>query len=253
MLPELHVPESVLRESDTGEPKTICLLHGLFGRVSNWDSTWRFFKDRYRMLALDFDLYDRNAPYHSISTLTGFTLDAMDRHGIGRLVAFGNSLGGQVALNLALHHPERVVALVLTGSAGLVERGYSQVPSRPNLAYARERVEQVFFDKKHATEELYMEVFEAIQSARNKLRFIKLARSSRALNMYDHLPEIDTPALLVWGNQDTVTPPEVGHTFANRMPNARLFFIDLCGHAPNIEQPDQLNVAAADFLQSIGY
>jgi pimeloyl-ACP methyl ester carboxylesterase len=71
--------------------------------------------------------------------------------------------------------------------------------------------------------------------------------------MYDHLPEIDTPALLVWGNQDRITPPEVGRTFVERMPRARLFFIDQCGHAPNIEKPDELNAASEEFLKEIGY
>lgn len=253
MLPEIAMPEAPSIDPRTGAPKTILLLHGLFGRVTNWESTWRYYSPRYRVGALDFDLYNPKAQFHNIDSLTKLTLKFMDRHQIESAAVFGNSLGGHVALKLALEHPDRVVALVLCGSAGLVERGYSQVPSAPTVEYAKQRISEVFYDQKFATEELFMEVYTVIQSTRNKLRIIKLARSSRNMNMLDHLPEIATPTLLVWGNQDGITPPEVGRTFAEKMPNAQICFIDECGHAPNIEKPDELNVAADRFLHDLGY
>lgn len=253
MASEITCPEKAEIDPQTGQVKTLVLLHGLFGRVTNWEVTWDYFRDKYRLAAVDFDLYNPKAPYQSVRTLTDLTVAYMNEQGISRAAVFGNSLGGHVALNLALKHPERVVALVLTGSAGLVERGYSLVPSKPTRDYAKQRISEVFYDQSFCTQERLEEVHDVIQSNRNKLRIIKLARSSRSLNMFDHLPEISPPTLLVWGNQDEITPPDTAQTFLGRMPNAKICCIEACGHAPNIEKPHELNVAAEAFLKEIGY
>src|SRR3990167_4060496 len=253
MASEITCPDPSAIDPQTGQPKTLVLLHGLFGRITNWESTWTYFKDKYRITAVDFDLYNPKAPYQSVQSLTDLTLRFMDQHQIARCVLFGNSLGGHVVLNLALKYPERVAAMVLTGSAGLIERGDSAVPANPNLEYLSKRTKEVFYDQSLPTEKMLEEVHDVLQHNRNKLRLIKLARSSRMLNMLDHLSEIQCPTLLVWGKQDEITPPEIGTTFANKMPHAKLFFIDKCGHAPNIEKPEELNAASEDFLKEIGY
>jgi pimeloyl-ACP methyl ester carboxylesterase len=55
--------------------------------------------------------------------------------------------------------------------------------------------------------------------------------------------------LLVWGNNDIVTPPFVGEEFKSLIPNSELYFIDKCGHAPMMEVPDEFNRILAAFLQ----
>ena len=59
--------------------------------------------------------------------------------------------------------------------------------------------------------------------------------------MANDLPDMKMETCLVWGKQDTVTPPEVAHDFDKLMPNSELFWIDKCGHAPMTEHPDQFN------------
>jgi pimeloyl-ACP methyl ester carboxylesterase len=56
---------------------------------------------------------------------------------------------------------------------------------------------------------------------------------------------------LVWGNQDTVTPPFVAHEFNKLIPNSELKFIDKCGHAPMMEQPAEFNAILEEFLTKI--
>jgi pimeloyl-ACP methyl ester carboxylesterase len=234
--------------------RALVLFHGFFGDVSNWSATIERFQGRYRVLPVGFDLFRTDSPYHTIASLTGAACEEMDRLGLEKAVLFGNSMGGQVALNVALEQPRRVAGLVLTGSAGLMERNLADhAPLDPPREFIRRKVEQVFFDPRHATDEIVDEVQRVLRDNRNKLRLVKLARSLRAFNMHDRLPAITAPTLLVWGKQDSITPLEVGEVFARRLPNARMFVLDRCGHAPNIEQPEELNRLAAEFLAEIGH
>ena len=189
-----------------------------------------------------------------MDSLTQFVLEYMDRSGVDKAVVFGNSMGGQIALNVALVAPHRVAGLVLTGSAGLLERSMSNnAPLNPDRPYIRERVKEVFHNEVWVTDGLVDEVYQTLQGNRNKLRLVKLARSLRQVNMHDLLPRIAVPTLLVWGREDTITPVEVGKTFAQRLPTARLHVFDRCGHAPNIEAAERFNRVAEQFLNEIGY
>jgi pimeloyl-ACP methyl ester carboxylesterase len=234
--------------------RALVLFHGFFGDVSNWAATIERFQERYRVLPVGFQLYGRDAPYHTVASLTRAACEEMDRLGLEQAVLFGNSMGGQIALNVAIEQPRRVAALVLTGSAGLMERNLADhAPLDPPREYIRGKVEQVFFDPRHATDEIVDQVQDILRDNRNKLRLVKLARSLREFNMLDRLSAITAPTLLVWGKQDSITPVEVGEVFARRMPQARMFVLDNCGHAPNIEQPEELNRLAEEFLAEIGY
>ena len=234
--------------------RALVLFHGFFGDVSNWSATVERFERRYRVLPIGFQLYKRDSPYHSVASLTRAACEEMDRLGLEEAVLFGNSMGGQVALNVALEQPHRVAGLVLTGSAGLMERNLADhAPLDPPREYIRGKVEQVFFDPRHATDEIVDEVQGILRDNRNKLRLVKLARSVREFNLHDRLPAITAPTLLVWGKQDSITPVEVGEIFAQRLPRARMFVLDRCGHAPNIEQPEELNRLTEEFLAEIGY
>ena len=77
------------------------------------------------------------------------------------------------------------------------------------------------------------------------------ARSALKHNLEDKIPTITCPALLVWGNQDTITPPFVGEKFDALLPNSTLVFIDQCGHAPMMEVPVQFNNQLRTFLTGI--
>ena len=67
----------------------------------------------------------------------------------------------------------------------------------------------------------------------------------------EELNQIKQPTLLIWGNNDTITPPFVGREFHRLIPNSELHFIDKCGHAPMMEVPNEFNVILAQFLQKL--
>jgi pimeloyl-ACP methyl ester carboxylesterase len=99
-----------------------------------------------------------------------------------------------------------------------------------------------------ATDELVDEVFEITNNRLKVIKIIALAKSAIRNNLGEELNEIKQPTCLIWGNNDTITPPFVGNEFNRLIPNSELHFIDHCGHAPMMEVPGEFNEILATFL-----
>ena len=106
-----------------------------------------------------------------------------------------------------------------------------------------------FYDPNTATKELVDEVYQIVNERMKTLKVIALARSAIKNNLGDELKQIKLPTLLIWGNNDSITPPFVGREFNRLITSSELHFIDHCGHAPMMELPDEFNVILAQFLQ----
>jgi 2-hydroxy-6-oxonona-2,4-dienedioate hydrolase len=164
----------------------------------------------------------------------------------------GNSLGGHVALVYVLKHPERVRSLILTGSSGLFENGMGDTyPKRGDKEYIRKKTQLTFYDPKMATDELVDEVYGIVNERIKAIKIIALAKSAIRNNLGEELSQISKPTLLIWGNDDTITPPFVGREFQKLIPNSELHFIDHCGHAPMMEVPAEFNRILHQFLQKL--
>jgi len=101
-----------------------------------------------------------------------------------------------------------------------------------------------------ATKELVDEVFEITKNRVKVIKIIALAKSAIRNNLGEELNQIQIPTLLIWGKNDTVTPPFVAEEFHKLIPNSQLHFIDKCGHAPMMEVPGEFNDLLFTFLQS---
>ena len=236
--------------SPVGDP--LVLLHGLFGKPENWDSVRGRLGGTWRALAPQLPLLDLPRERDPVESLGAHVLGVMDGEGIERAVLVGNSLGGHVAIRLALAHPRRVRALVLTGSSGLFERGFdSCVPRRPTEAFMRAKMAEVFHDPVHVTDALVDEVSAIVADVRNVARIIWLARWAKHDNVAPQLPRIVCPVLLVWGADDRITPPAVARAFHAALPGSELQFLDACGHAPMIERPAEFGIRVERFLRRL--
>ncbi len=228
------------------------LLHGMFGRPSDWDAVRGALADKWRVLVPNLPVFDFPLGKCGLENLCDDLRRLLDEHGFERAVLVGNSLGGHISLLTALRAPERVAGLVLTGSSGLFERGFERgVPRRPDRDWIRRKVSEVFFDQKHVTEELLDDVSETISDARTVLNIVRLARAVKRSNLRDLLPQIQCPVTLVWGTEDVITPPEVAYDFARLMPTSELHFIEQCGHTPPIERPAEFVRILRDSLERL--
>lgn len=164
----------------------------------------------------------------------------------------GNSLGGHVALEYVLQHPDRVKSLILTGSSGLYESGMGDsYPKRGDYEYVKTKTQLTFYNPEVATKELVDEVFSIVGNRLKVIKIISLAKSAIRNNIGHELHKIKQPTLLIWGNNDTVTPPFVGKEFNKLIPHSELYFIDKCGHAPMMEVPNEFNVLLDNFFKKL--
>ncbi|HEX8348452.1 MAG TPA: alpha/beta fold hydrolase [Hymenobacter sp.] len=236
---------------DEGQGEVLLLLHGLFGALSNWEEVISTFKPRFRVIIPLLPIYEMPLTKAGVPGLVAFVAGFVKELGLDDpLTVLGNSLGGHVALDYTLRFPSRVRRLVLTGSSGLFEDSMGgSFPKRGNYTFVQERVAYTFYDPTVATKELVDEVFSVTNSNSKCLRIISIARSAQRHNLSKDLGGISVPTLLVWGLNDTITPPVVAHEFNRLIANSELYFLDHCGHAPMMERPHEFNALLDRFLR----
>ncbi|ULQ56094.1 alpha/beta hydrolase [Flavihumibacter rivuli] len=237
---------------EEGEGEPLVLLHGLFGALSNFKDLIEYFRHTHKVVVPILPLFDLDILHTSVGGLQKFVHKFIEAKGYQHIHLLGNSLGGHVALVHVLKHPERIKSLILTGSSGLFENGMGDTyPKRGDYDYIRKKTELTFYDPKMATKELVDEVYDIVNSRLKVIKIIALAKSAIRNNLGEELNQISQPTLLVWGNNDTITPPFVGREFNRLIPNSELHFIDKCGHAPMMEVPDEFNRILHKFLTKL--
>lgn len=229
--------------------KSIILLHGLFGTLSNWEHVIHYFSGECSIYAPTFPMCRKPKSGGCLNQLVAFLEEYIDQYEIKNPILIGNSLGGHVALLYALKHPTKVEKIVLTGSSGLYENtlGASFIRVR-DYNYIQKKVGEVFENKKVITKELVDNVYSSTQNPAEVLRLIGLSRDAQKQNLKEFLHEIKIPVLLIWGEQDLVTPVSVAYEFHQNLSNSTLKLIGDCGHVPMMEQPKLFNQYVAEFI-----
>jgi 2-hydroxy-6-oxonona-2,4-dienedioate hydrolase len=222
----------------------VVMLHGLFGCADNWRPIMEDLAGDYRFLSLQFPIdHGGDRPYQSfqsIDQLTDHVERFFDEMALDRAVLCGNSLGGQVAIDYCLRHPERVEKLILAGSAGLYERNLSGGKiGRLSRSLVRAQACEIFHDPVHVTDEVVEDIYAMLADRKYRRFVLRVAKATRDRQMLSELADVRVPTMIIWGRNDTITPPFVADQFCDHIPGAELAFIDQCGHAPPIEQPKQ--------------
>jgi 2-hydroxy-6-oxonona-2,4-dienedioate hydrolase len=223
---------------EEGEGEPLLLLHGLFGALSNFQHLIEYFRKTNKVIVPMLPLFELDLLHTTVGGLQKFVYKFIEVRDYVNIHLLGNSLGGHVALVYILKHPERIKSLTLTGSSGLFENGMGD--SYPT-----------FYDPAMATEELVNECFEITNNRIKVIKIISLAKSAIRNNLGEEVSQIKQPTCLIWGNNDTITPPFVAKEFHKLIPNSELHFIDKCGHAPMMEVPDEFNRILNGFISKL--
>jgi len=235
---------------EEGAGETLLLLHGLFGAMSNFEHLVGHFSKQFKVVVPILPLFDLDIFHTSVGGLEKYVQKFIEARGYTNIHLLGNSLGGHVALVHVLKHPELIKTLTLTGSSGLFENGMGDsYPKRGDYEYIKQKTQLTFYNPETATKELVDEVFEITNSRVKVIKIIALSKSAIRNNLGEELNQIKQPTCLIWGNNDTITPPFVGKEFNKLIPNSELHFIDKCGHAPMMEVPTEFNQILDVFLQ----
>jgi pimeloyl-ACP methyl ester carboxylesterase len=272
---DVHLPGRRVSMLTMGEGRDVLLLHGLGAtKASFYDTAAALSRDGYRVHALDLPGFGSSskpatAPY-TARWFADTVLGVMDRLGIDRAHLVGNSMGGRVAIELALREPERVGALALLSPAvAFVKRGYHPIVRvlRPELGFLPHRlrrtlVSSTFTSLFHDSDaidpyvsDVVIDEFQRLYaSAGARFAFLSAARNIYLEapfgrhGFYPRLAELERPALFVWGSHDSLIPPGFKRHVAEWLPRAEQIVLDGCGHVPQVERPDQTNGLIRRFL-----
>lgn len=234
---------------EKGEGHTILVLHGLFGALSNFADVIDGFSKKYRVIVPIMPLYTNSLLKTSVGGMAKYIKDFIKYKDLTNLTLLGNSLGGHVALVVALDMPKKIHSMVLTGSSGLYENAFGgSFPRREDKEYLREKIAVTFYDPAVATDELVDEVFKVVNDRNKLIRILAMAKSAIRHNMANDLDKFTMPALLIWGKNDQITPPHVAEEFNEHLADSELHWIDKCGHAAMMEHPKEFNAILDDWL-----
>lgn len=240
---------------EVGEGTPIIILHGLMGGLSNFDGVLQFFPERgYKLVIPELPIYKMSLLKTNVKNFAKYVSDFIDHKGYSEVILLGNSLGGHIGLLCTKMFPNKIKALVITGSSGLYESAMGEsYPKRGDRDYIQKKAENVFYDPKIATKEIVDEVYETVNDRNKLIRTLSIAKSAIRHNMSKDLPKMKNPTCIIWGKNDNVTPPEVATEFHELLPDSNLYWIEKCGHAAMMERPDEFNTILYQWLQERGF
>ncbi len=241
---------------DIGSGPTLVLVHGLGGDADQWAFCFSGLSATHRVVALELLGFGRsdkpNISYRIagfVEVLEGF-LQAL---GITRASLLGHSLGGWIVAAFALRFPDKVDKLVLNDACGM-DSGAIKPPVDLNIstrANMRAMLECMFYNKTMVTDDL-VDLAYSLHLERNDGPTIRSIHEAFSLpdEKLDHdIGALTAPTLLLWGEQDELTPLSLAHNFEQRIAGSRLDVIPDCGHFPALETPAEFTQRVLEFLR----
>jgi pimeloyl-ACP methyl ester carboxylesterase len=266
-MPTIPINGASIYYEDAGSgPEAIVFAHGLLCNTHLFDHQVAALKDRYRCISFDFRGHGR-----SEVTTSGYDMDTLTEDAAGIIRALGAgpchflglSMGGFVAMRLALRHPDLVRSLILVSTSadeeprenlfryklmGFIARWIS-------MRLVAGRVKDIMFGRKFLTDpgrEAEREEWRQRMLSVNRVGASRAARGvfSR-LPVYDQIGAIKAPTLIIVGDDDVATRPEKAHRIHERIAGSKLVTISGSGHTVTVEEPAAVNAAIVEFLHSL--
>jgi len=236
-----------------GRGAPVLVLHPEYA-ATRWFPYHDHLAARFQVLAPDhpgFGQSERPDWLEGIDDVVFHYLDFLDTLHIDRVSIVGTSLGGWIAAELAVAHPQRIDRLVLVGAAGIKVDGVERFDVF--LHPIEETLQHLFHDPGRAAQLLPTE-FGPEVIVRGYREAATLARLTWNPYLYNpklerRLRRITAPTLIMWGEQDTFLPPAYGEAFARLISNATLRTVPECGHLVPYEQTDAFTEAVTRFLK----
>jgi 4,5:9,10-diseco-3-hydroxy-5,9,17-trioxoandrosta-1(10),2-diene-4-oate hydrolase len=244
----------------------IC-LHGTGPGASAWSNFSHnidAFAARFRTVLLDLPQYgrsDKPVITEGRQTYTARVLKAfLDELGIGQANFVGNSMGGQIALKLAIDHPESVNRLVLIGSSPtrttlapwpveairLIRAYYED--GGPTEVKMRMLLETMVYDRSLITDEMVRSRYEASIEPDTMAVFTTAPPPQEDFG--SQLESVKARTLLIWGQEDRAGALEVGLFMLKRLADAELHVFSKVGHWVQVERPEAFNRLVLEFLEA---
>jgi 3-oxoadipate enol-lactonase len=237
-----------------GRGPLVLFLHGIGGNRNHWQHQLAFFsREGFRAAAWDARGYGDSDDYEGPLRFDDFTDDlvrVLDHLGADKAHLVGLSMGGRIARNFALSHPQRVATLTLANTSP----GFDALTAEEVVRFVEERTHR----SPESTARLlgtrarpgaHDELLASFHALRNE-SYRKTLEASVAQDRAAPLEKLAVPTLVITGDEDRVYPLELTQRMARRIPGARLVVLEACGHLSNLEQPERFNEVLLEFLRA---
>lgn len=242
---------------------SVILIHGLGGALHEFNPLAERLAEHYHVISFDlpgFGLSD--APRHTKdiqAVYAGFMDFILDEYAKDSCYIVGNSMGGMIAWNTALLHPNEIQKLVLLAPAGydMVEIAEENAEwiNQPTIRFllakgaapfiAKSNVEMCFYDDESIDPTLFDRKY-GMMNKEGNLDYLKQLASYKDFMDTSAIQTIQTPTLIIWGTEDEIIPYSHAQRFDRDLPNSTLLTYENCGHAPMLEELDK---CAEDILK----
>tara|TARA_X000000950_G_C13908144_1_gene657819 strand:+ start:3305 stop:4126 length:822 start_codon:yes stop_codon:yes gene_type:complete len=257
-------PSPFISVDEYGEGDLVIFLHGIGGNKRNWLSNFESFSKHFKTVAWDARGYGESDDYDGELNFDDFAQDlnkVIEYFSRKKAHIVGLSMGGRIAFTFFKNFPSKVASLVLCDT----HKGFKHFTEEQQNEFIRLRKEPLISGKEPSDIAPIVaktligninnsDVYEQLVDSMNRLHKLSYIKSIEASVKSDHtdiLHKIDVPTLVVVGELDTLTPPDLAKEIANEIPNAKLEIISGAGHLSNIEQPDIFNNKVIKFLLNL--
>jgi len=246
------------QEKGTGRP--LVLLHGFTSSTYSWKDVFEPLSQSFHVIAVDLKGFgfsgkpDGDYSRRAQTILVGHLLDYLK---IEKAWLCGNSMGGEIALDVALVNPQRVAGLILIDSAGVevpgsgsLAPGYLLIPvvGRVLTALAltsdrlvRQGLEKSFYDRTKVTNERVANYYRPLQTRGGQLAAVRARTQAGQFPIEQDLGKIKAPTLIIWGAEDALIPLEAGRKMNSIIKNSKLVTTPTLGkimHGMNLMKPN---------------
>jgi pimeloyl-ACP methyl ester carboxylesterase/putative sterol carrier protein len=271
---EIRAGNLVLSAFDVGEGPPVVLLHGLGGTKLSWMPLLQPLAERYRVVAPDLPGHGESGkPRASYGPrfYAGVVRRLLDEVGAGQAVLVGNSLGGRVALEVAVRAPGRVLGLILLSPAvaglpfpyyarllRLVPTELGALPVLMRRRLVHRGISQLFGQPGRLPRNAYTagvdEFIRVYRSGRARVALLASIRGlmrDRSDRFWDSVRQVGAPTLILHGERDRLVPIRLGQVLASSMPRAELVVLPDVGHVPQFEVPEMTAGLVRSFLDDL--
>lgn len=235
---------------DAGPGLPLLLVHGVGGHAGQWPGGLLSLGGR-RVVAVDLPGHgsSKAPPERSVEGYARAVRAVLDRLDLGVAIVAGHSMGGAIALTIALEAPERIAGLVLlaTGARLRVTPALLASTAQPELLRQAARAMADGSFGRNATAAMRETFVREMGGSRPGLLHAAFSACD-AFDVMDRLGEIRAPALVVCGEDDQVTPPKYSEKLRASIPSAELVLVPGAGHMVMIEEPEVVARAIGAFV-----
>ena len=244
-----------VRNGEVG-PGSVVLVHGLGTSSSTWLRTIPRLTDSRTLIALDLPGFG----FSTVQGAQGFAAFREHQHALtefldalrgGPLTLVGHSFGGWLCARYAAASPNRVQHLVLVNSVGVYFQGIEQLREKfilKSVADTRLLLNAMWYRYPWYLKPLTGAIHREL--TRRQINEL-VASIGREDLLVEELERLTMPVSLIWGRNDGIIPPEAADTLLRAVPRARIFFIERCGHVPQLERPQQFAAVFHEALRRV--